>query len=175
MLPVSKAPQQALLTDLYELTMAQSYFQHGMYAPAAFSLFIRRYPKDRAYFVSAGLEDVLRLPGEKQVHRFLDGDGDVSHDVIALRYERLTSAEPLLRRVMKGGRIVEPPPSLADIRQTFTEEFSRLPREYKALRNPSAFPVEMSRELQGLYHQMEERRSVKKVPTTAKGRQSNKG
>ena len=97
---MSKAPQQALLTDLYELTMAQSYFQHGMYSPAA---------------------------------------------------------------------------SLADIRQTFTEEFSRLPREYKALRNPSAFPVEMSRELQGLYHQMEERRSIKKVPATAKGRQSNKG
>ena len=50
----------ALLTDLYELTMAQSYFHQGMFAPATFSLFIRRYPENRAYFVSAGLEDVLR-------------------------------------------------------------------------------------------------------------------
>ena len=49
----------ALLTDLYELTMAASYFQHNMFAPATFSLFIRKYPPDRGYFVSAGLETVL--------------------------------------------------------------------------------------------------------------------
>ncbi len=48
-----------LFTDLYELTMAQAFFQHGMFAPATFSLFIRRYPPDRGYLVSAGLEDVL--------------------------------------------------------------------------------------------------------------------
>ncbi len=50
-----------LLTDLYEFTMAAAYFSHGMFAPATFSLFIREYPDDRAYFVSAGLEDVLEL------------------------------------------------------------------------------------------------------------------
>lgn len=50
----------SLLTDLYELTMAQSYVQQGMFAPATFSLFIRRYPPNRGYFVSAGLEEVLR-------------------------------------------------------------------------------------------------------------------
>jgi nicotinate phosphoribosyltransferase len=49
----------SLLTDLYELTMAQSYFQKGMFSPATFSLFVRKYPPNRAYFVSAGLEDVL--------------------------------------------------------------------------------------------------------------------
>lgn len=49
----------ALLTDLYELTMAASYFQHDMFAPATFSLFIRKYPPNRGYFVSAGLETVL--------------------------------------------------------------------------------------------------------------------
>ncbi len=49
----------ALLTDLYELTMAASYFQHNMFSPATFSLFIRKYPPNRGYFVSAGLETVL--------------------------------------------------------------------------------------------------------------------
>ncbi|NIO49469.1 MAG: nicotinate phosphoribosyltransferase [Candidatus Aminicenantes bacterium] len=49
----------ALLTDLYELTMAASYFDHEMFEPATFSLFIRNYPPHRRYFVSAGLEDVL--------------------------------------------------------------------------------------------------------------------
>ena len=48
-----------LLTDLYELTMAASYFDQGMFEPATFSLYIRNYPPDRKYFVSAGLEDVL--------------------------------------------------------------------------------------------------------------------
>jgi nicotinate phosphoribosyltransferase len=48
-----------LFTDLYELTMAQAFFNQGMFSPATFSLFIRNYPPDRAYFVSAGLEDVL--------------------------------------------------------------------------------------------------------------------
>jgi len=49
----------ALLTDLYELTMAASYFDHQMFEPATFSLFIRNYPPSRRYFVSAGLSDVL--------------------------------------------------------------------------------------------------------------------
>jgi nicotinate phosphoribosyltransferase len=49
----------ALLTDLYELTMAAGYFDHQMFEPATFSLFIRNYPPSRRYFVSAGLADVL--------------------------------------------------------------------------------------------------------------------
>jgi nicotinate phosphoribosyltransferase len=49
----------ALLTDLYELTMAESYFDQRMFEPATFSLFIRNYPPARNYFVSAGLDDVL--------------------------------------------------------------------------------------------------------------------
>jgi nicotinate phosphoribosyltransferase len=48
-----------LLTDLYELTMAAAYYDRGMFGPATFSLFIRGYPPHRAYFVNAGLEDVL--------------------------------------------------------------------------------------------------------------------
>ena len=51
----------ALLTDLYQLTMAQSYFQSRQLAPATFSLFIRSYPPNRSYFVSAGLQDVLKF------------------------------------------------------------------------------------------------------------------
>jgi len=48
-----------LLTDLYQLTMAQSYFREQQLGDATFSLFIRSYPLDRGYFVSAGLRDVL--------------------------------------------------------------------------------------------------------------------
>jgi nicotinate phosphoribosyltransferase len=48
-----------LLTDLYQLTMAQSYFREQRMGEATFSLFIRSYPPNRGYFVSAGLQDVL--------------------------------------------------------------------------------------------------------------------
>jgi nicotinate phosphoribosyltransferase len=49
----------ALLTDLYELTMAAGYFSEKMTAPATISLFIRNQPKNWGYFVCAGLEDAL--------------------------------------------------------------------------------------------------------------------
>ena len=48
-----------LLTDLYELVMADSYLRHGMNEPATFDLFIRGLPPNRAFLVSAGLEQVL--------------------------------------------------------------------------------------------------------------------
>ena len=49
----------ALLTDLYQLTMAACYFDQGMNEEATFSLFIRKYPKNRGYFVAAGLSEAL--------------------------------------------------------------------------------------------------------------------
>ena len=49
----------ALLTDLYELTMLQSYFDEGMNDIAVFDLFIRRLPDNRNYFVACGLEHAL--------------------------------------------------------------------------------------------------------------------
>lgn len=49
----------ALMTDLYELTMAASYFDHGHNGRATFSVFIRDYPEHRNYFVALGLEDVV--------------------------------------------------------------------------------------------------------------------
>jgi nicotinate phosphoribosyltransferase len=57
--PIPLTEHQGLFTDLYELTMAQAFYQQEMFAPATFSLFIRSYPPDRGYFVSAGLENVL--------------------------------------------------------------------------------------------------------------------
>ena len=53
------ADQSGLFCDLYELTMAQTFFRRKMFGTATFSLFIRSYPPNRGYLVSAGLEDVL--------------------------------------------------------------------------------------------------------------------
>ena len=49
----------ALFTDLYQLTMVQSYLHQGMFSPATFSLFVRPSSFNRPYLVTAGLGDVL--------------------------------------------------------------------------------------------------------------------
>jgi nicotinate phosphoribosyltransferase len=49
----------ALLTDLYELTMAASYVAHGLDEPATFDLFVRSLPAERAFLVMCGLEQAL--------------------------------------------------------------------------------------------------------------------
>jgi len=62
-----------LFTDLYELTMAASYFAHAVFAPATFSLFVRGEYSQRIFFVTAGLEQVL---DELAAFRFSDQDID---------------------------------------------------------------------------------------------------
>jgi nicotinate phosphoribosyltransferase len=48
-----------LLTDQYELTMLQSYVEHGMDEAAVFEFFVRKLPPGRNFLVAAGLEQVL--------------------------------------------------------------------------------------------------------------------
>ena len=49
----------ALLIDLYQLTMAQAYFELGMNGTAVFELFVRRLPETRHFLLAAGLEQAL--------------------------------------------------------------------------------------------------------------------
>jgi len=49
----------ALLTDLYELTMAQAYLEQGMDERAVFELFVRKLPPHRNFLIAAGLEQAL--------------------------------------------------------------------------------------------------------------------
>ncbi len=57
----------ALLTDMYELTMAQAYLEQGMDEPAVFEFFVRRLPTCRNFLVAAGLEQVLDYLSELRV------------------------------------------------------------------------------------------------------------
>jgi nicotinate phosphoribosyltransferase len=45
--------------DLYQLTMAQSYFELGMHKRAVFELFVRDLPRSRGFLVAAGLAQAL--------------------------------------------------------------------------------------------------------------------
>jgi nicotinate phosphoribosyltransferase len=50
---------RALLTDLYELTMAAALFEHHIDCRATFELFVRQLPPERGYLVAAGLDSIL--------------------------------------------------------------------------------------------------------------------
>ncbi|WP_137893280.1 nicotinate phosphoribosyltransferase [Ramlibacter sp. 2FC] len=50
----------ALLTDLYELTMLQAYFDEGMQETAVFELFVRGLPAERNFLMLAGIEQALQ-------------------------------------------------------------------------------------------------------------------
>ena len=63
-----------LFTDLYELTMAASYFANKVFDVATFSLYIRDVYATRNYFVAAGLEQVL-----DELAAFQFSDQDISY------------------------------------------------------------------------------------------------
>ena len=51
----------ALLTDLYQLTMLQSYHRRGMDQDATFELFVRHLPANRRYLIACGLASALEF------------------------------------------------------------------------------------------------------------------
>ena len=71
---------KTLLTDLYQITMNAAYFDNKRgNETATFDMFIRKLPKDRGYFLTAGLEDVIKyvkdLRFEKEDIDYLRGQG----------------------------------------------------------------------------------------------------
>ncbi|MEQ9501906.1 MAG: nicotinate phosphoribosyltransferase [Deltaproteobacteria bacterium] len=56
---MSTSPK-ALMTDLYQLTMAAGYFRHGLQDKrVSFELFVRKLPDHRRYLLFAGLQSVI--------------------------------------------------------------------------------------------------------------------
>lgn len=59
MLSEAHAPSSALLTDLYQLTMLQGYFDQRMAGTAVFEFFVRKLPSPRNFLIAAGLDQAL--------------------------------------------------------------------------------------------------------------------
>jgi len=95
----------------------------------------------------------ITLPGRKQVYRVKDGEGNFVQDIIALHNEKI-EGEPLLIKVMEGGRIVYDLPALEDIRKRALEQLSKLPEKYKRLKNAPRYPVVLSPKLKKLLKEL---------------------
>ncbi len=91
-------------------------------------------------------EDKITLPGAKQIFRYPD------HDVVGLAEESFAApeVETLLRPVILGGRLVEPPPEPKAARDRASQTLARLPEACRRLDDPEPYPVEYSRGLMAL-------------------------
>ncbi len=78
--------QSVLLTDLYQLTMLQGYWQEGMDDTAVFELFVRKSPPNRNFLIAAGLEQALdyleNLRFREEERNFLKQSGFFSSQFI---------------------------------------------------------------------------------------------
>jgi nicotinate phosphoribosyltransferase len=76
----------ALLTDLYQLTMLQGYFEKRMEETAVFELFVRNLPDERGFLLAAGLEQALDYLGHLHLTpeelQWLVGSGRFSRDFL---------------------------------------------------------------------------------------------
>ena len=59
MMAETSSHESVLLTDLYQLTMLQGYFDREMEETAVFEFFVRKLPPQRNFLVAAGLEQAL--------------------------------------------------------------------------------------------------------------------
>jgi nicotinate phosphoribosyltransferase len=79
----------SLSMDLYELTMAQSYFLHKPDTSATFDLFVRDLPDNRSFLLACGLQDCLAylrdLRFTKKDIAFLKKRGLFSGDFLILQ------------------------------------------------------------------------------------------
>ena len=112
---------------------------------------------DRRYTLKLS-DDKATIPGAKQVFRYAD------HDVLARSTECPAcpggsgtldaGVEALLHPVILGGRLLEPLPSAAQIRQRAAECLGKLPSPCHSLFESHAWRVEISSELEALHEQV---------------------
>jgi nicotinate phosphoribosyltransferase len=95
-------------------------------------------------------------PGRKQVWRSFGDDGRMNGDVLALQNDR-QAGEPLLIPVMRHGRRLAAPPTLADIRQKAAHGLAQLPEPLRRLSDGTVFPVTVAPGLIALAEEVDRR------------------
>jgi nicotinate phosphoribosyltransferase len=94
-------------------------------------------------------------PGRKQVYRYRYPDGTLEHDLLTLESD-VRDGEPLIRPVMQAGRLVEPLPTLEEIRARASRELERLPEALRQLdSNPPGYQVRVGEALRDLAREVD--------------------
>jgi nicotinate phosphoribosyltransferase len=95
-------------------------------------------------------------PGRKQVWRRFGDDGSMAGDVVSVEDDG-HAGEPLLVPVMRGGRMLDPRPSLADARRRCARDLARLPDRLRRLEAGAPYPVAVGPALEHMAEQVDQR------------------
>jgi nicotinate phosphoribosyltransferase len=105
-------------------------------------------------------------PGRKQVYRHYDRAGCVEHDVVTVEGDE-QGGEPLIVPVMRKGRRLHAPESLAAARERAASQLAKLPERLRALESAaSPYRVEIAPALRKLASQVD--RAAGEVPALCK-------
>lgn len=112
--------------------------------PGVYKLVERTSAEGRAIPKTKLSTDKELLPFRKQVYRHVDAKGRFRRDTVARWNEKVAGANPLLVPIVKQGRLTYDFPLLPESRTYCQDQVSRLPKEYRRLRNAPAYPVQLS-------------------------------
>ena len=115
-------------------------------------------------------------PGRKQVWRRYDAEGRMAGDILSLDTPSSSSpasgeglgggGEPLIRLVMQGGKRMQPPLSLEEIRRHARRELELLPQALRPMVPGTAYPVEVADELKALAAEVDRRLQMQGAAAT---------
>ena len=151
----------ALLTDLYELTMAAAYFENGFRDTASFELFVRSLPPQRGYLLWT-LHPARLSPNApnsvKKKSLIPEANKSSARPTLMAALAKASSHErpntiqrpSCCSAALCAKASLTPSPNLEQIRDHARHELSRLPELCRRLQNPEPYPVHFSRELGAL-------------------------
>ncbi len=108
--------------------------------------------KEKISFVAKLSPGKLSLPGKKQIFRIYSQNGKYRKDIIGLDDEKL--GEPLLKKVMEGGKIIYSFPSLDEIKAYTNLQLKKLPAKVLDIQNEHLYKVEISGSIKKLLNQL---------------------
>lgn len=86
-------------------------------------------------------------PGRKQVWRTFSDEGRMSGDTLSLEDDEIAGT-PLIEKVMEGGRLLQPQPTLETIRNRASEQLKALPDSLRSLEDGPDYPVRIADRLE---------------------------
>jgi nicotinate phosphoribosyltransferase len=95
-------------------------------------------------------------PGRKQVWRRFGADGRMAGDILSVEGDK-QPGEPLIEAVMRAGRRLDPPRTLAEIRARAARDIERLPEALRKLDGAAPYPVKLGDELTKLSSEVDRR------------------